>query len=593
MARRPTHRMRLPNRPDEPAAGTFEDAASPTDAAIQGSGNEPQTASAGRKTGRTSRQAEVIQSGGVASRRVAAAAAAAGAAVAKLPSGVEASTSVSPAVANAPAEPVGSAVDPVSAAEIGPKPDFEVASVSAAGVAAASAVNAAIAATFAARASHAGPSANPDSQAAVSATAPIPPVSNPALPAVPARPPVTVQGYRRSPAKDSPSIIRAHRDEPEDADAAVTPDPTAADDPNRRYMRRSEPEAVAPAPLFSNEGIVRQVEAERRSRFLGPLGGLVAAFQGAGKAFGHTDGSSGSETETLAVTAESDAFVGSSPDFLPNGNPRRSRKRKSAAMFAAATLIAALFVVAGGAAFLPTEKGPVATATPGSSPTLPGIAVLDKSLAPNDGPAGTPTAGDPTAPPSGLVIGDDPLPPGATRKPVAKATASATTAGPGPTATHSATPGTSPTPSQTTTPTPVPTPTPTPTPVPTPTPTPVLSALLYSATPPAVSPGDGTFYVYSLPGASCNLYAYLTPNMPPSMNYWKKSATFTTHPAAASDAGWAYIAWGHTWGPTWPANETTITFSARCTMPPSPASVWSDPVSVIWPAHSSPTPTPT
>ena len=607
MARRPTHRMRLPDRPDEPAAGP-EDAPSPGDAAIQGSGDEPQTASAGRKTRRTSGQAGVIQSDSVASRRVAAAAAAAGAAaagaaIAGLPSGEAAAAPTEPRMG---AEPVP---DIAAEASTGPKPDFEVAPVSAAGVAAASAVNAAIAATFAARASHAGPSAGPESEAAVSATTPMPAASNPALPA--ARPPVTVEGYRRSPAKDSPSIIRAHHDAPEGADAAV-----AAADPNRRFMRRSEPdrtdlpdvpgiiraahdpeteEAVVPPPLFSNEGIVRRAEAERRNRFLGPLGGLAAAFLGAGKAFGHTGGSSGPGTEALAATVEDDVLIEGSPDFLPNGNPRRSRKRKPTAILAAATLIAALFVVAAGAAFLPTENGPVATHTPGSSPTLPGIAALDKSLVPNDGPAGT--ADDPTALPSGLAIGDDPLPPGATRKPSAKPTTTAPaatppstlcpgqSASPSPVSTPTATATASPTACAASTPTSPPTPRPTPrptrTPVPTPTPTPVMFALLYSVTPPAVSPGNGVFYVGSLPGASCRLWRLPVAGD----NATRRSSPFTT-----DASGWYYAAWGS----SWPISNVTVTVYATCTAAsPDGRTAQSANMTALWPGHASPSPSAT
>jgi hypothetical protein len=109
-----------------------------------------------------------------------------------------------------------------------------------------------------------------------------------------------------------------------------------------------------------------------------------------------------------------------------------------------------------------------------------------------------------------------------------------------------------------------------------------LFALLYSVTPPAVSPGNGVFYVYSLPGASCNLYAYL----PPSTKLWKKSQSFTTALSGALDAGWAYVAWGASWGSKWPTSATTISFTATCSLPPNPLTATSDPVSAIWPAHT-------
>ena len=631
MARRATQRMRLPDRRDEPAAGIPEDAASP-----RGTANARR---AGKPGGG-------ISSGGLASRRVAAAAAAAGAAVAGLPNSAEvaaaptgpqsgaepmpavaaeATNAVSPLVLNAQAEAVSAAVAPAGAAEAETGPDSEAAPVSAAvapvsaGVfAAASAVNAAIAATVAARASHhaaAGASAGPGTEAALSAMAPALWASSQAVPAGPAQPPVTVQGYRRPPAKDSPSIIRAHLDEPESFDsalsAAAAAAPSAADDSNRRYMRRSEPDGTVlpdvpgitraahdlgaqgtplPPPLFSNEGIVRRAEAQHRSRFLGPVGGLFAALLGAGDAFGHTAESSSPEMETLVATAEDDGAIAGSPDFLPSGNPRRSRKRRSAAMLAAAALIAALFVVAAGAAFLPTQKVPVATATPGSSPTSPGIAALDSSLAPGGAPADTP-ADDPTDPPSGLLIGDDPLPPGATRKPVVKATpaptAPAITAGPSPTATHSATPRASaqpshtPTPTPTPTHTPTPTPTPTRTPVPTPTPTPVMFAEIGYVQPPAFSPANAKFAVGSLPGASCKLSRLPVTGD----NHTRQSNAFFT----GAD-GWAYV-W---WGSSWSISSVMVTIYATCTAAsPDTRTAQSANVNALWPPKASPSPSAT
>jgi len=596
MARRPTHRVRPPDRPDEPAVGIHEDTASQPVAAIQGSGGELQPAPAGPKARRTGRPAWGILPGSVASPHVAAAAAAAGAAVGGIPTGTEAvaaptepqpgaepvpgvaaeaSNAVSPAVANAEAEPVNAAVAPASAAEAGPSPDFEAAPVSAVAVAAgvaagASAVSTAIAATVAARASYradAGAGAGPATEAAVSAMAPVPPAASPTVPAGPARPPVTVQDYRRPPAKYSPSIIRAAHD-PEAEETAV------------------------PAPLFSNEGIIRQAEAQRRSRFLGPVGGLVVALLGAGKAFGHTGESSRADADTLLAGPGDVVLVAESPDFDSIGNPRRRSHRRRSGVILAATLVVALAGLALGGAFLPMEKVPAATASPGSPPK---VAALDPSSEPASGSPTEPSADDPTAPPSGILIGDDPLPPGATRRPVATSTATqtaaasapATTAGPSPTALPTATPSAAqpsntPTPTPTPTPVPTPTPTPTPTPVPTPTPTPVMFALVYSPiTPPLVSPGNGTFYVASLPGASCRLWRLPVTGD----NNTKRSAAFTT-----DTSGWAYVLWGS----SWPISNVTVTVYATCTAAqPDKRTAQSANVNALWPPNASPSPSPT
>ena len=44
-------------------------------------------------------------------------------------------------------------------------------------------------------------------------------------------------------------------------------------------------------------------------------------------------------------------------------------------------------------------------------------------------------------------------------------------------------------------------------------------------------------------------------------------------------------------GPTWPATDTTLRFTAVCWLSTNPAvTVTSDPVSAVWPAHASPSP---
>ena len=395
------------------------------------------------------------------------------------------------------------------------------------------------------------------------------------------------------------------------AETAAVVTIAAADDGNRKYMRpgAGEPDAVGsavdagsskPEPLFSNEGIVREAEARRKRRALGPIAGLVGAALAAGPALGHTSTSTAPAAEILAVdpsTADGRAAATYMPD---RGHARR---RRTVAMLAAVTLILAVGGIAGAAALLPGAPKPGVTASPASSGL---VAALYTSFQP-DGTAVTPPTDEVTAPPSWMIIGDDPLPPGATRRPSAKpgtSTPAATmTAGPSPTPTRTpaatstpvptarptATP--TPTPVRTATPAPtaVPTPTPVPTPtaVPTPTPTPGLFALLYSVTPPGSSPGDGLIQVYSLPGASCNLSVYQSPYT----TRWKRSNTFPTNPATDAYPGWATVAWGHTWGPTWPATDTTLRFTAVCWLSTNPAvTVTSDPVSAVWPAHASPSP---
>lgn len=256
-----------------------------------------------------------------------------------------------------------------------PGPAVEIASVSvAAAAAAANAVSAAIAATVASRAAARArgrtdadtgavtPADTSDASAAGAASAaPLPvkasAVAGPpaaaaipvapamaaaALPALPPAPaPVTIQDYHRPPPKESPYIIRASVCEldtvtpPFDASTATAvpatvpvPSP-AVEEPNRRYMRPTgdapdvpgiiraghddQAEAMPkPAPLFSNEGIVREAEARHRGRLLGPIGGLVAALPAAGAALGHRRDSSQPEVETILADS------GRQPRFPPH-----------------------------------------------------------------------------------------------------------------------------------------------------------------------------------------------------------------------------------------------------------------------------------
>ena len=516
-------------------------------------------------------------------------------------------------------QPSGMAVVPPVAEPIGITAAAAVDAPSSSGAAAAaSAVGAAIAATNAAMAAH-----RLEAAAGVAS----------GVPAAPGPPPVAIQGYRRAPARYSPNIIRAPRSEADageghlpaagSAAPAVEPALAAADDPNGRYMRRDAPASTdgrlgpvaraagsvdfpsdgrtLPAPLFSNEGIFRQAEARRRRRLPGPLGAAAATIFGAGTALGHNRGSERPDRPTLLDDPSEVMLATVSPDFDPRRSPgRQTHHRLTGAILAAVTLVFAVAAVGLTAALPPSPRDPATTASSGTSPNL---AAVDPSSRPDD-TATVPAAEDTSVLPSGMMIGDDPLPPGATRKPTKPvpartpapttiATVSGTigpspaepvastptlppSAGPSPSPTRTPTP----TPSQTATPTLVPTPTPTPTPIPTPTPTPAMFTLVYSVAPPAVAPGNGLFYVASLPGASCRLHRLPVAGD----NVSRSSNAFPT-----DSSGWAYISWGA----SWPATSTavTATFYGYCTAAaPDSRTAKSDNVSVQWPPKASPTP---
>jgi hypothetical protein len=101
-----------------------------------------------------------------------------------------------------------------------------------------------------------------------------------------------------------------------------------------------------------------------------------------------------------------------------------------------------------------------------------------------------------------------------------------------------------------------------------------MFALIYEATPPTVSPGNGTFYVGSLPGASCRLY-----RLPVTGDSTlRRSGAFTI-----DSTGWYLAAWGS----SWPVSNVTVSVYATCT---AAASATSPTVLVLWPAHATPSP---
>jgi hypothetical protein len=99
-----------------------------------------------------------------------------------------------------------------------------------------------------------------------------------------------------------------------------------------------------------------------------------------------------------------------------------------------------------------------------------------------------------------------------------------------------------------------------------------MFALVYSATPPSASPGNGEFVVASLPAATCQLYRLPAAGDPRT----RRSAAFTT-----DGSGWAYVLWGA----SWPVSNVTVTVYARCTAAaPDGRAAQSANVSVLWPA---------
>ena len=328
--------------------------------------------------------------------------------------------------------------------------------------------------------------------AAVAATTPGPVAS--------ANPPVTVEGYVRAPARDVAGLTRAHHDEPQ---AAVP------DDPTRKYMRpspevlgitRAAPaaeEAAAgsarPAPLFSNEGIVRQSEARHSGRIPGPIAGIFPALLAAGTVLGHelsgaksavTRGGIG-KTHVSGGTAI--AQVTGSPDFDRFGNKRtgRGRRRAAGAMAFVGILGVAIFAVAMTSVLPPA---PSSSIPPGSPAATSNDLMANALSRPNDNIVVEPTADlivEATVVPTSVLVGDESLAPGATRSPTAK-------------------PGT---PKPTSVPTAVPTATPVRTPAPsaTPAPTaiPAAPAIDTQEASPLQLPTLATFWVFYIPSSSC------------------------------------------------------------------------------------------
>ncbi len=358
MASGQTPRERRPNRPGEPVKGSRADNTADHDGLTGGAGGEFSAdrtdAGIARETRATRSTGEAEQSskgpkrtghgtalGGSAQKRVAAAAAAAAAATRQQVSGPAARIET----ASAPMPPAIRSAAPADAPVV--RSDSEAAAAAAA-AAAVTAVSAAIAATAAARAAHraavepkplpAGPgqaSGPAPTPAADLASPAIAPAASATAPTQPARPPVSVKGYVRAPARDVqglvrahvadpdpdpstpvvepapvrpvpavavynpndwlsgpvpdvPGIIRAHPNSAQPAPPIAGPDAAAPnEDPNARYMRPSSPAAQIAGPVQYQEtaalvpGIVRAPCVEEQTAF-GPAAGPEPLFSNEG-----------------------------------------------------------------------------------------------------------------------------------------------------------------------------------------------------------------------------------------------------------------------------------------------------------------------
>jgi hypothetical protein len=376
--------------------------------------------------------------GEAASRRLGAAAAAAGAAASgnTAPDGDIAAAATEPATAE-PARVEASPVEtsPVEiAAAVPVQPPVSPAramtsdadtGASSAAAAAVAAVSAAIAATAATKAAH-----------------PIAPTAHAPGDAAAAKPPVTVEGYVRAPGRDIPGLIRAHHETSEAAAAPILPmsPPPSPDHPARKYMRpapavpgitradevvvESTTEAVKPPPLFSNEGVVRQYESQQRGGVAGFFLGIFAALLGAGTALGHALASVIPDGKTRVIAGPAISANADSPDFDRYGSKRprgRGRRRAAGVMLVVGVLGVFGFTIALSAALPPAPNATVRSASGSPGATFNNL-VADATLLPE---GSTPeTSVDPTD----VLIGDDPLPPGATRRPTPKPTPKPTAA---------------------------------------------------------------------------------------------------------------------------------------------------------------------
>ena len=375
--------------------------------------------------------------------------------------------------------------------------------------------------------------------------------------AAPARSPVTIPGYVRPPGRDILGLTRAHHDEPDAPISAsatpLVPTPLPVSDVTgitRAHHDEAETpgEPARPAPLFSNEGMVRQAEVRGRSRGLGPIAGVFGALLASGTALGHRLESHLPGAETAATGRSLSPLDSGSPAFDRSGDPgvREGRRRRAVG---AMLLVGLLGVVAVGfapaAVLPPLPNGTAPSRSPGTSSNI----ALGDASTPPDG-SSTP---DPSAAPSGVMVGDDPLATDAVLPTTAEPKTTCTPKPPTPT----------PTPVPTSPPTvKPPTPVPTSPPTPTPTPTPAANSVAFE---PAGSTIGGQTATYSVPqgtnftfiidglgGARCTL----------SSNPHRGGAPRSQAvPGTAPQVNSIILT---TWGNNWPAGAYTVT--ATCTL---------------------------
>ncbi|HEX7492448.1 MAG TPA: hypothetical protein VF337_12175 [Candidatus Limnocylindrales bacterium] len=448
-------------------------------------------------------------------------------------------------------------------------------------------------------------------------------------PAAKVHPPVVVEGYVRPPGRDIPGIIRAHRDETEPVGTPLTPLPLPPrlNAEEARYMRpdadvsgisrtarpddvpnipgitrASITETVAaattprPAPIFSNEGALRESSARRQIPVIGAVAGFLTELLGAGVAFGHSLASHGPGSKSADAGSILPARDTRAPDFDRYGNPRPTTHRRLAMLLISLAGILIIGLVATSLLLLPTT-----VPTPFTSESSPSSNPIDNFHA--DASAGN-------SGPDAVVVGDDSMPPDAVkphatavaRMPLSACAEVTPTPKPTPTPTPTPTPAASPSASESATAQPTPTPTPTPVPTPcytpaprpkptaaptgtaspsltaspsasptiTPVPTPtaavafveflpagtVIGANTATYTAPA---GTGvTVMIAALSGSTCKL----TSSAPSS-----STKTYTDTQGAPPSYLWMVAdKWGTAWkyGPAWPADTYTVT--ATCTL---------------------------
>jgi hypothetical protein len=336
--------------------------------------------------------------------------------------------------------------------------------------------------------------------------------------------PTSHQEYVRPPGRESPGITRANRDEPEVA-------------------------TQASAPVFSNEGKIRQAEVRPRRRTLAPVAGVLGALSVGAIALGHGLGSLLPGAKKATTHSGLSPLEAGSPGFNRGGTPRVNggRRRRTMGAMLLACLLGVVALGVGPAAILPLTAS---NAAPSGSPATRSNVALGSA---STQPVGS-SAPSPTAALSGVVVGDNSLTPDAMTP---STTMLGTTATPRPTPKPTAVPTLPPTPSPTPGPTATPAPTTalTPSPTPAPTTTPAVNFVRFEPTGTySVLRGTNfTFIIDGLGGARCTLS---------SVPHRTGAPVPQTVPGIAPQVNKITLS---TWGMNWPVGAYTVT--ATCTLP--------------------------